>query len=265
VTLPTFIVIGAMKAGTTSLHQMLDAAPSIHMAPGKELDFFVEQKAWGRGPQWYGDQFCPDPGVVVVGESSPNYTKRDVFPGVPERMAEMLPTVRLVYVLRDPIARVISHYQHHVAQRGRFAALADVAMDDRYVLPSDYAHQLDAYLDRFDRSQILLITSEHLRRAPAAALAAIFDFLGVPPSSTDAPHVTTHRSVDKSRPRFSRPAVQRVARGVQRLVPGFATVPVEPAPPLPVDVRRALEDRFRPMAERLATCDVLGFDGWGLL
>src|SRR4051812_3312851 len=116
VTLPNLIVIGAKKSGTTSLYVYLDAHPEISMTRDKELNFFVEERNWSRGLGWYGEQF--DAGAPVRGEASPYYTALPHHRGVPERMASVIPDARLVYMVRDPIARLLSHYDMGVA-RGR--------------------------------------------------------------------------------------------------------------------------------------------------
>ena len=114
--LPSFLVIGAMKAGTTSLYHYLHAHPQVFMPSIKELDFFVAGGNWGRGLHWYQKQFAgAGPGAVAVGEASTMYTKYPSVDGVPERIAAHLPEVRLVYVVRDPIDRIRSHYRHRVA------------------------------------------------------------------------------------------------------------------------------------------------------
>ena len=99
-----------MRAGTTMLHDLLSGHPQISMARMKETDFFVAEKNLPRGTGWYGAQF--DPARPIRGEISPNYAKAMDFPGVPERIFEHCPGVRLVYVLRDPVARAVSQYAH---------------------------------------------------------------------------------------------------------------------------------------------------------
>jgi hypothetical protein len=86
--LPNLIVIGAMKSGTTSLHHYLGLHPEVHMSPTKELDFFINEKNWIRGLNWYHSQFKEK--RPIVGESSPNYTKHPTFSHVPENIYTLL-------------------------------------------------------------------------------------------------------------------------------------------------------------------------------
>jgi hypothetical protein len=125
------------------------------------------------------------------------------FRGVPERMAQVVPDARLVYVVRDPIARMQSMYMHQVSA-GRERRRAEVALlDDRYLEPSLYGFQLAAFLDHFDRSQVLVIASEVLRDRPREALSAVFDHLAVHPAAADLDkRHHDHRSMDKPVPRL---------------------------------------------------------------
>jgi hypothetical protein len=102
-----------------------------------------------------------------------------------ERVAQVVPEARLIYVVRDTIARMQSMYMHQVSA-GRERRRSEVALlDDRYLGPSLCGLQLAAYLDHFDRSQVLVIASEVLRDKPREALTAVFDHLAVDPAAVD--------------------------------------------------------------------------------
>ncbi|HEY2080461.1 MAG TPA: sulfotransferase [Streptosporangiaceae bacterium] len=120
-----------------------------------------------------------------------------------ERMAQVVPEARLIYVVRDPIARMQSMYMHQVSA-GRERRRSEVALlDDRYLGPSLYGLQLAAYLDHFDQSQVLVIASEVLRDKPREALTAVFDHLAVDPAAVDLDkRHQDHRSMDKPVPRL---------------------------------------------------------------
>jgi hypothetical protein len=128
-TLPTFVVIGAMKAGTVSLRHCLDDHPDVFLGGGGmfgEPNFFVAEHNWPRGRGWYESLFDGADQAAVIGECSPCYTWAHVYRGVPERMAQVIPQARLVYVVRDPIARMQSMYMHQVSA-GRERRRAEVA------------------------------------------------------------------------------------------------------------------------------------------
>jgi Sulfotransferase domain len=205
-TLPNFVVIGAMKAGTVSLGHYLDDHPDVFLGRGGrfgEPNFFIEEHNWPRGRGWYESLFAGAGQAAAIGECSPTYTWAHQYRGVPERMAQVAPEARLVYVVRDPIARMQSMYMHQVSA-GRERRRPEVALlDDRYLGPSRYGFQLAAFLDHFERSQVLVIASEVLRDRPREALSAVFSHLAVDPTAVDLDkRRQDHRSIDKPVPRL---------------------------------------------------------------
>ena len=205
-TLPTFVVIGAMKAGTVSLRNCLDEHPDVFVGGGGkfgEPNFFVAEHNWSRGRSWYESLFDGADTVAAIGECSPSYTFAHVYGGIPKRMAQLVPAARLVYVVRDPIARMQSMYMHQVSA-GRERRRAEVALlDDRYLGPSLYGFQLATFLDHFDRSQILVVASEVLRVSPREALSAVYNHIAVDPARVDLDmRHHDHRSIDKPVPRL---------------------------------------------------------------
>ena len=179
--LPNFLLIGAMKAGTTSLYHYLRGHPHVFMPPVKELDFFAREPRSNHGTDWYRRQFAPAPaGAIAIGEASTLYTKHPRFPGVPERIAAQIPDARLIYLVRDPIERIRSHYQHQVALGAERAPLADaIFRDPIYLDTSRYAMQIDRYLEVFSSDQLLVVTSERLRGDREVAVREILAFLGL--------------------------------------------------------------------------------------
>jgi hypothetical protein len=179
--LPNFLVIGAMKAGTTSLYHYLRGHPHVFMPPVKELDYFAREPRSSHGIEWYRRQFAPAPAeAIAIGEASTLYTKHPRFPGVPERIAAQIPHARLIYLVRDPIERIRSHYQHQVALGAERAPLEDaIFRDPIYLDTSRYAMQIDRYLEVFASDQLLVLTSERLRGDREAAVREIYTFLGV--------------------------------------------------------------------------------------
>jgi hypothetical protein len=205
-TLPTFVVIGAMKAGTVSLSHYLDEHPDVFLGRGGrfgEPNFFVAEQNWARGRGWYESLFEGAGSAAALGECSPGYAMAPLFGGVPERMAQVVPKARLVYVVRDPIARMRSMYMHQVSAGRERRRPEEALLDDRYLGPSRYGFQLAAFLDHFDRGQVLVIASEVLRDRPREAVSAVFEHLGVDPAAVDLDQRhRDHRSIDKPVPRL---------------------------------------------------------------
>jgi hypothetical protein len=173
--LPNLIIVGAMKCGTTSLHYYLSRHPQIYMSLEKELNFFIREKNWNRGIEWYKSHFTEP--VKIQGESSPSYTRYPKWSGVPERMYSVVPHAKLIYILRDPIQRIISHYIHSYAKgrENRTISEALVNFDNNsYVDCSKYYMQLRQYLNYFPDSSILVISLEELSREPHVTLQKVF-------------------------------------------------------------------------------------------
>jgi hypothetical protein len=181
--LPAFIIIGAMKSGTSSLHHYLRQHPEICMSSAKEPNFFIEAGNFGKGMDWYRSIFADH--TKICGEASPAYSKRHRHPGVPERLHRLVPHVKLIYVLRDPIDRMLSHYLHNriLGRETRpFAdAIAARSYRNNYVRTSMYRFQLEAFLERFPLKRILLVTAEDLKDKRTEVLERIFRFIGVDP------------------------------------------------------------------------------------
>ena len=185
---PNLFVIGAMKSGTTSLHEYLNTHPQIAMSEWKEPAFFVEELTWRRGEQWYLTLFENDERYRYLGESSTHYTRLPVLQGVAERLYRFNPDARLVYIMRNPFDRLVSHYWHNTQYRDFKRGggeprplLKAVKEDPQYLAFSDYATQLDPYISRFGRNALYTLTFEALVQDPQRELDCIYQWLGLTP------------------------------------------------------------------------------------
>ena len=178
--LPNLIILGAMKCATTSLHYYLGLHPEIFMSREKELNFFVREGNWNKGIEWYKSNFAAK--ARIRGESSPNYANYPFSRGVPERIYSCVPEAKLIYIVRDPISRIISHYMHQYAvereNRKLSEALANLDANP-YVCRSKYFMQLQQYLEFFPPSNILIVTQEELYSHRQRTLKEVFRFLEV--------------------------------------------------------------------------------------
>ena len=266
--LPDWIIIGAMKAATSSLHRYLAQNPMITASNPKELDFFLEPKFSKRGLDWYGRQFGSPNDAQVAGESSPNYTKCHEHPGVAARIHEHLPDVKLIYVLRDPLRRIESHWIHAVGA-GRWRGTFDEAVRDvessRMVQTSRYWTQLSQYLEYFDPAQIKVISYEALSRDPQTAVSEVLEFLGLDPSfEHEFIGQRVHSRVNKMRPsrlglRLRKETRSRWTKYLGRIVASPIESPVwEPA------TRKRVMEYLRPEAERIRVFSGLDFADWSI-
>lgn len=209
--LPTFLVIGAMKAGTTSLHEWLRHHPQIFMPKLKEPEFFSEEDNWRRGVAWYSSLFEPGASSPVRGEASTGYSRTERFPSAPARAAAIVPEVRLVYVLRDPIDRMRSHYRHSVLM-GRERRPIDDALRSGggYLDASRYARQMRNHLEHFGREQLEVFFSDDLRDDPHGTLQHVCSFIGADPGLVPA-DLPDEQHVSGQRRRLPRPLARAAA------------------------------------------------------
>ena len=274
---PTFLIIGAQKAATTSLWAYLRSHPEAHLPDYKESGFFVAEMNWRRGLGWYESLFDGAGDAIAHGEASPFYTMYPFFDGVPQRIATVMPDAKLIYVLRDPVERMRSMYVQLLADGTERRPMKDALLyDARYVVLSSYALQLERYLACFDRSQILLLTSEELHDHREEVMRRVCVFLGVDPWAPMNLSDESNRSEGK-----------RVPTAIGRLLTPLATAEHLPRvrrriashwrhpllsraiPPdairLSEDLRRQMADLVGPDVERLAPWMDPSFSGWGLL
>jgi hypothetical protein len=290
--LPNFLIIGAMKAGTTSLYRYLRPHPQIFMPEVKELNFFAEEGTWRRGLDWYAKRFIKAaPHETALGEASPIYTQYPHHRGIPERIALHIPDAHLIYVVRDPIERIRSHYQHRVTT-GAEKDPVEVAVlkNPIYLDCSRYAFQIEQYLPYVPRDRLLVITSEALRSDRLETVRRVYTFLDV---ATEFVPPTLDREFyrTQSRPGYP-PALTALWRAARRWIPGARPWPdvsrtkelveriglrrrwhvagtSETGPTdglaIPDDARDILVRRLREDVRRLREYLPPDFDAWGLL
>jgi hypothetical protein len=209
--LPDFVIIGAAKAGTTSLYGWLSEHPYVVPATTKEVHYF-DYNVY-RGVDWYRahfphqadcDAFAATHGrPFLTGEASPSYISHH---WVPERLARRLPDAKLLVTLRDPVDRAYSQFQMSCREQEESLSFeealaiederleperARIASDERYnswpigcwsyQMRSRYAEQLERWFSYFDRSQFHILTLEELAARPSETLDAVHAFLGLSP------------------------------------------------------------------------------------
>lgn len=237
--LPNLIVIGAAKSATTSLHFYLKHHPEIEMSRKKELEFFVEDKNWSKGVEWYRSHFTGD--KPVRGESSPAYTFYPMFPDVPKRMHALIPDAKLIYLLRDPIERMISHYVHVLDKGYEKRPIEQVIFEEEseYYYGSKYFMQIERYLEYYPSDNILIITNEDLRDRRRETLRQVFEFVGVDPSfEAEEFQQLRHISLKKRKTYSIGPRLINLGSRLKKLLP------------LPLRVRRALRTTILRLSSR---------------
>lgn len=196
---PSFLIIGGVRCGTTSLIRYLDQHPSVGIQATGEVHFYDWH--FHRGENWYRSWFplkvMPGNNDMIVGEKSPTYL---MDPSVPERVAATMPDARLILLVRDPVERAHSHYRLNKGRGSEPAASFAEALEDEsrrievankasgrraarldcYFQHGNYAAGLERWLQHFDREQILTIKSEDFYLEPAAGYKRALEFLDLP-------------------------------------------------------------------------------------
>lgn len=197
-TLPNFLVIGAQKAGTTWLLHTLRRHPDVFMPP-KEIHFFDKDENYRRGLSWYRQFFEGVEDESAIGEKTPDYCWTNTegaeghLPDVHRNVHDVLPDARLIFIVRNPVDRAVSAVNHLYRTRRvspRYSVDRLLVGDKRALAERHgvidygrYHRHIQAYLELFDREQLLiLVFEEDVVRNPTEGLAKVVDFLGVDPS-----------------------------------------------------------------------------------
>ena len=251
---PDFIVIGAMKAATSTLHDQLAVQPGIVMSEPKEPCYFSDDDVYERGDDWYASLFADAADTDLCGESSTHYTKLPRHPETVDRIAAHGSSPRFVYVVRHPVDRLVSHYVHdwsfNVVPDTIRAAVAD---NPDLVDFGRYAHQIRPYVERFGAERSLLVRFEQLRSEPQRLLDDDGRFIGADGQlrwvERDARNVSAQRL--RESPWRDRLLDNRLAASIRRrFVPKSVRQRVagmwqmSERPEMPDDLRAELEERF---------------------
>jgi Sulfotransferase domain len=278
--MPNLIIIGGLKCGTTSIHHYLGLHPEIQMSKPKELNFFVTELNWDLGLDWYASRF--DDRFKVRGESSPHYTNLPRYDGVAERIRTHCPDAKLIYMVRDPIKRILSHWVHATGAGYETRDMVEVLSgpDTQYVNRSRYWTQLQPYLERFDHSQIEVITQEELQADRDGVMRKAFAYAGVDENFTSEQFDREwEKSAAKSGDKYQLmekliklPGFRSFDRNFDRLPERMRWVvekvvhdpdkPPAPKPVLPDDLLESLRGRFAEEVPELQKFAGREFAGW---
>lgn len=272
---PTFIGIGAQKCATTWLFRVLEDHPQAVLSQPKELHFFSSY--YDHGYQWYERHFPDRAGVLAAGEYSTSYLY-DL--DAPARARRYDPQLRLIVMLRDPVARAYSNHLHEVRvghlQGADLSFETAMLQNPLYVEQGLYAHHLQHWLQHFDRSRLLILLQEQVDKEPQAQAAAVYRFLGIDdthvspylhervnPSAADK--ATALRSVLRQGGNMLRRVggedlvrQLRVAPPIKALLASQRQELREVVPPMKPETEQRLSEAYG--ADMQALCDLLGTD-----
>ena len=187
-----YLVIGAMKCGTSTVCAYLEDHPDVFMVPRAEPNFFSHDDNFAKGEDWYHEFYSGKSSERLLGEGSNYYAARDLFPNTAERIAAYNPKTKLIYIVRDPIKRISSAWVQNRADMGdAVPPTVDAAVTERWnelVGQSLYWHNLQSFRAVFPDDQIFVGFMEDLSRDREGFIASICDFLGVEPTPVQRGH-----------------------------------------------------------------------------
>jgi len=268
--LPTFLVVGAQKSGTTSLIHYLGAHPEVYAVPD-EIHFF--DRNWDRGAGWYRQRFADAGVAAAVGESTPEYMYAS---SVPERIARTLTGPRFLAILRDPVDRAYSHYWHNRTRGHEPLSFTDAvaAEGDRlarggegagarygYVDRGRYHRQLRRLCEGLPHARLRVVILEELRDRRVPVIQDVYRYLGVA-DDVAPPALETMRN------RFMTFRSQRLRAPIRRLpgplrrVAARLNMRYTEYPPLPDADGARLRERFREENDALASWLDLDLSRW---
>ena len=177
--IPSFLIIGAAKSGTSTLFDCLVNHPQVFRPAKKEPDFFCYEENYAKGMDWYLEMFAGRGPSQIAGEASTNYAKWPKYPQSAARIAKHLPHVKLIYIMRNPVDRAYSYYKHVNRNKPiqetfeQYIARTSEALD-----ASHYMLQINQYLQYFPKESFLFLLLEYMERQPRVVLKQVCRFLG---------------------------------------------------------------------------------------
>ena len=277
---PNFFIVGAAKAGTTSLHAYLSSHPQVFMSALKEPHYFADFDVSPeldnflpiiRRRSDYHELFKDSDGFIAVGEASPSYL---CDPAAAERIKSAIPTAKIIISLRNPVERAFSHYLMDFNRGSETlpfekAIEFDLARRERgwgksaqYTELGLYANQVKSYLDEFGRDQVLIVLFEELVHDTRETMRVIARFLGIDPLAyPESAFAQVHNPFEVSRGRFARAILRMrhirvlaknwIPRKVRTIVRNRLLFAARPKPQLSPDTRHLLAHRFEKDLQQL--------------
>lgn len=275
---PDFIIIGAMKCGTSTVCAYLEDHPDAFMLPGREPNFFSHDDVHAAGPAAYEQLFADHDGERVCGEGSNDYASGARYPQAAARMAAYRPDMKIIYILRHPLERIASAWVQNRADKGDLvpatleAAVAE--MPEIFVDQSLYWANLSRYRAQFPDAQIFVGFMEDLRTDRERFFASLCAFLGIPALPTvQRGHQNPSRGKRIPSQRFSRLNRLPLMGAAKRLLPQalkttvrerWLSETVTAAPTLGPEAHRAVLAQIRPDAAALLAHCGKPADFWAL-
>lgn len=281
---PNFLILGAQKSGTSSLNYYLQEHPDIYMHP-KELHFFDDRDdTFHFGAEYYKGFFAGVEEEQMVGECTPCYL---FAADAPHRIHEILPKIRLITILRNPIDRAYSHYWKNI-KNGREKKCFEEAiklenerleidkwhyLNFSYISRGLYVEQIERYFQFFNRDQMLFIFYDELAKQPEKVLFKIFQFLKVETSFQSSRLTARMNPATKTRSKLlfqlarediplPRPLNSSLFLNFIKKINARFNMKKFKYPPMAAQTRQYLRNFFKPYNDRLAGSLELDLSQW---
>lgn len=272
--LPEFIIAGPQKCATTWLYDCLYEHPDVLLPETDSVHYF--DMNYQKGDQWYRQFFSEYDGEALVGEETPSYIRDEA---TPRRIAETLPDVKIIFIVRNPVDRAFSHYWHEKSKNKIAFEFEEVFENydlyQNWVVPGFYHRHFERYEAHLPRDQMKLMFFEDLVADQRSYLREVYDFLGLPdytPStlgekSNDGKqrgirqyplYNTLRSSVAQNTPR----SITRLLRPIDQRIFEFLTNRTEYDEGMDEDTRARLERLYLNEAEQLESRTGRSFDDW---
>ena len=262
---PNFYVIGAAKAATTSLCDLIGTHPDVFFCGGKEPGFFSYN--FSRGIDWYESLFAHAGTALALGEGSTTYSQTGLWPQTVKRLVSYSPDARIVYIVREPMRRIQSHWvQWRVEGRIEPGPFAEAVREVPALIDASlYWKQISVYRDYFPDERILVLFFEDFAARPDAVVRTVFKFLGL---KTEVPLSDADRARNQSRhqrvPRLTGRLLHRLPGyyELRRRLPLWLRKPISPVLSKPFSeqpvwdeaTRAWVLERVRPDARQFLRC-----------
>lgn len=237
---PNWMIIGAAKAGSSSLAYGLGTHPDVFLTEPKETHFFARDEEYQRGLAFYEAHYDGAANFKARGEASNNYTMKEVWPHAAQRIHDFNPDLKLIYIVREPFSRIASWWvdcrSWGSGDRAHYDFKTALRLNAPFLIDStNYGAQLDHYLQLFPERQTLVLFMEDLNRQPQSVYRRCFEFLGVDPAHEVPPEVSYINATGDRRmvaPLHSKLRENRLYRAAMKLVPQGARAAVLKAGPV---------------------------------
>jgi len=199
---PDFVIIGAMKSATSSLAEQLGMQDGVFMTEPKEPNFFSNDDIYARGEHWYSSLFGEADAADIKGEASTHCTKLPKYPETITRIKRYCPDTKLIYIMRHPIDRLVSHFTHNwtMAMLQKDTSIETAIKDYPPLIEYGlYKKQLDPWLEAFGHERILPVFFNSLLSEPQQELERIAKFIGIKGEVVWNQKTGANRSVDRYR------------------------------------------------------------------